>query len=96
MQWGDLSFTSQPVSDFLSSAVPTKTLTAAFKRFFNFASSPSFRKHSAQEESSEHGIHAHDKYIDSRKAKISALLHAYTQSPSTESFEKLNEEMHND
>lgn len=64
--------------------------------FFKFAS-PSMRKvEDLVEEEEEQGIHKHDSFVDSRKAKLNYLLHSYTITPSSESFEELNIELHND
>ncbi|KAL4453128.1 hypothetical protein ABPG74_015359 [Tetrahymena malaccensis] len=98
MQWGDLSFTSEPVSDFLTSTTSSKkSLKASLMSFFNF-SSPSMRKVKDESiiEHEEEGIHNHDSLVNNRKAKISTLLHLYTTSPSTQNFEKLNLELHDD
>ncbi|KAL4497182.1 hypothetical protein ABPG72_019502 [Tetrahymena utriculariae] len=96
MQWGDLSFVSEPVADFLSAkSSPSKSLKSALLSLFNFSSNPSMRRVNHTEED-ENEIHAHESFVDARKAKISTFLHQYIQAPSTENFQKLNVELHND
>ncbi|EAR86978.1 peptidase C13 family protein (macronuclear) [Tetrahymena thermophila SB210] len=97
MQWGDLSYVSEPVADFLSAkSSASQSLKSALLGLFNFSSRPSMRRINQTEEEEDNDIHSHESFVDARKAKISTFLHQYIHTPSAENFEMLNVELHND
>lgn len=78
MQWGDLTFTSEALGDYLSGEdSSTKKVTNYLRAFFKYEDANLFAQ-------PKKGL------LDSRQATLNYLLNKFTSSPSTANFQELN------
>lgn len=78
MQWGDLTFTSEAVGDYLSGEdTSSKKVTNYLRSFFAYENKNLFSQ-------PKNGL------LNSRQATLNYLLNKFTNKPSAENFKELN------
>lgn len=81
MQWGDLSFTSEAVGDYLSGEdTSAKKVTNFLRSYFSYENKNLFTQ-------PKKGL------LDSRQATLNYLLNKFTNKPSAENYKELNSEL---
>jgi len=87
MQWGDVSFTSEAVGEFLSGQTNSNTVSKSLKKLFNFNSTSVVSDNEVAADETNKGI------MDSRYTTIQYLVDQFTSDPTAENYNDLHSEL---